>query len=411
MTTTAVTDGLRRTESRTVGAPVAAPPARWGAVFALALCVATLIASEFMPVSLLTPISDDLRISDGTAGQAIAVSGVFAVLTSVVISTATRGVDRRRVLLTLAVLMLVSGLLVALAADVVLFMAGRALIGIVIGGFWSLSAATVMRLVPEHDVPRAMGLLNGGNALATTIAAPLGSFVAQYIGWRGAFFSIVPLALVTFGWLSRSLPSMPAPSDTRGGSVFRVLRQPQVPLGMLAIALLFLGQFALFTYLRPFLETVTRVDVPTLSALLLLMGGAGLLGTWLIGLALRTRLSGLLVAMPLAMAGIALALTVVGSSVVGVAILLAAWGLIGTAAPVAWWTWLSRTLPNDAESGGGLMVAVIQLAIALGATAGGITYDASGPRTTCTLSAAILAASALVAWQRRRGTRTATAGS
>jgi predicted MFS family arabinose efflux permease len=400
VTTTTASDG-----------PIAASPARWGAVCALTLCVATLIASEFMPVSLLTPISTDLRISDGMAGQAIAVSGVFAVLTSLAISTATRGVDRRRVLLTLTMLMLMSGLLVALAPEVGVFMAGRALIGIVIGGFWSMSAATVLRLVPEADVPRAMGLLNGGNALATTIAAPLGSFVAQFIGWRGAFFAIVPLALVTFGWLARWLPSMPATQNRLGGSVFRVLRQPQVRLGMLAIALLFLGQFAVFTYLRPFLETVTRVDVSTLSALLLLMGGAGLLGTWLIGHALRTRLQELLVAMPLAMAGIALALAFVGTSVVGVTILLAAWGLIGTAAPVAWWTWLSRTLPNDAETGGGVMVAVIQLAIALGATAGGITYDASGHRTTFALSAVMLACSALVAWQSRPGAQAITAES
>src|SRR5215212_7706554 len=63
----------------------------WGAVFALTLCVATLIASEFMPVSLLTPIAGDLHMREGRAGQAIAVSGVFAVLTSLGISAATRG--------------------------------------------------------------------------------------------------------------------------------------------------------------------------------------------------------------------------------------------------------------------------------------------------------------------------------
>ena len=48
----------------------------------MALCVMVLIASEFMPVSLLTPIAADLRITEGLAGQAIAISGVFAVLTS-----------------------------------------------------------------------------------------------------------------------------------------------------------------------------------------------------------------------------------------------------------------------------------------------------------------------------------------
>jgi predicted MFS family arabinose efflux permease len=58
----------------------------WGAVFALTLCVSMLIASEFMPVSLLTPIATDLQVSEGQAGQAIAVSGIFAVITSLFIA-------------------------------------------------------------------------------------------------------------------------------------------------------------------------------------------------------------------------------------------------------------------------------------------------------------------------------------
>src|SRR6187549_1719861 len=174
---------------------------RWGAVFALSLCVATLIASEFMPVSLLTPIAADLHITEGRAGQAIAISGVFAVLTSLGISSATRGIDRRVVLLSLTALMIVSGMMVALAPNAGVFMAGRALVGVVIGGFWSMSAATVMRLVPEREVPGALGVLNGGNALASTVAAPLGSFLGQYIGWRGAFFAVVPLAAMTLAWL------------------------------------------------------------------------------------------------------------------------------------------------------------------------------------------------------------------
>src|SRR5215216_4185540 len=107
----------------------------WAAVFALTLCVGTLIASEFMPVSLLTPIASDLGVSEGTAGQAIAVSGLFAVLTSPSISSVTRGIDRRLVLLSLTLLMMISGAMVAFAPNTAIFMAGRALVGVVIGAF------------------------------------------------------------------------------------------------------------------------------------------------------------------------------------------------------------------------------------------------------------------------------------
>src|SRR5829696_333398 len=368
----------------------------WGAVFALTLCVGTLIASEFMPVSLLTPIASDLGVSEGTAGQAIAVSGLFAVLSSLSISSVTRGIDRRLVLLSLTLLMMISGAMVAFAPNTAVFMAGRALVGVVIGGFWSMSAATVMRLVPESEVPRALGLLNGGNALAATIAAPLGSFLGQHIGWRGAFFAVVPLAAMTLGWLFVSLPSMPAKTE-RSGTVFRVLRRRNVPLGMAAVSLFFMGQFVLQTYLRPFLETVTGVNTSVLSLILLVIGAAGVLGTYLIGILLKTRLYGLLIVLPLLMAAIGIGLTLLGHSPFATASLLAAWGLIGTAAPVGWWTWLSKALPDDAEAGGGLMVAVIQLAIAIGASSGGWLFDHEGYQVTFAFSALVLVIGAAAA--------------
>src|SRR6266481_5471807 len=269
---------------------VSSHAAAWGAVLAMTLCVSALIASEFMPVSLLTPIASDLHLTEGQAGQAISISGVFAVLTSLLVSGLTRRIDRRSVLLGLTLLMVASGAIVALAANYAAFMAGRALLGICIGGFWSMSTATVMRLVPRDRVPRALAVLNGGNALATTVAAPLGSFLGAIIGWRGAFFCVVPVAAATFLWQWAAMPSMPPDRRTGTGNVFGVLRHPQVPHGMLAILFLFMGQFALFTYLRPFLETVTRVNVSMLSLILLTLGLAGLVGTYLIGAMLRTRL-------------------------------------------------------------------------------------------------------------------------
>lgn len=362
----------------------------WGAVLALSLGAFALIASEFMPVSLLTPIATDLHISEGQAGQAIAVSGAFALLTSLFISSLAGQLDRKLVLLALTLLMIVSGTVVVIAPNYLTFMIGRALIGVAIGGFWSMSAATAMRLVPNHQVPRAMAIVNGGNALATVIAVPLGSFLGAIIGWRGAFFCIVPIAAIAFAWLLISLPAMKPTIRPQAGNLFKLLKRPPVALGMVAVSIFFMGQFSLFTYLRPFLESVTHVNVSTLSFILLVIGVAGVVGTTLIGGFLKEGLYRTLIIIPLLMAAIAVALILFGGSVTMTTILLGVWGLISTAAPVGWWTWLARTLPQDAEAGGGLMVAIIQLAITLGATLGGTLFDQIGYQATFGMSSVLL---------------------
>ena len=391
----------------TIDAATAQRPATWGAVLAMALGAFALVASEFMPVSLLTPIAADLGISEGQAGQAISISGAFALLTSLFMSTLAGRLDRKLLLLGLTLLMIVSGTIVAFAPGPVVFMLGRAFIGVAIGGFWSLSAATAMRLVPDHHVPRALAIVNGGNALATVVAAPLGSFLGSVIGWRGAFFCVVPVAALAFGWKLASLPPMRARPGRRSGNVFRLLKRRAVALGMAGVGLFFMGQFALFTYLRPFLETVTHAGVSALSLILLVIGVGGFLGTVLIGGLLEKNLYRTLVAIPLLMAVIAVALVGFGGSMAVTAVLLGIWGLVGTAAPVGWWTWLARTLPQDAEAGGGLIVAVVQLAIAAGATVGGLVFDASGYAATFCLSAVVLVAAALTALLAARAARPA----
>lgn len=179
-------------------------------------------------------------------------------------------------------------------------------------------------------------------------------------------------------------------------------------LGMAGCGAFFMGQFALFTYLRPFLETVTRVDVSTLSLILLVIGAAGFIGTLIIGRFLKRSLLRTLIAIPVLMALIALALIPFGRSTIVVAVLLGSWGLLATAAPVGWWSWIAQALPGNAEAGGGLMVAVIQLAIALGSTVGGLLFDSRGYQTTFVASAAVLLLGAAVTLQASRSTSSAS---
>jgi predicted MFS family arabinose efflux permease len=167
--------------------------------------------------------------------------------------------------------------------------------------------------------------------------------------------------------------------------MFALFKRPPVVFGLVTVSLLFVGQFSLFTYLRPFLEQVTHVSVTMLSVMLLILGAAGFIGTVLIGRVLDKGLYAALGVLPAAMAVVAAMLALTGGSTVATAVLLAVWGFAGT-------------VPDEAEAGGGLMVAVVQLAITLGATFGGLVFDAGGPRIEFLSSAALLAVAAIAAF-------------
>jgi predicted MFS family arabinose efflux permease len=382
-----------------------APAAPWAAVICLSLLTFVLVASEFMPVSLLTPIAAELGISEGQAGQAISVSGFFAVVTSLFGNSVLSKLDRRTVVLLYTGVLIVSGLAVTFAPDYLTFMVGRALVGIAIGGFWSLSTAILARLVAERDLPKAIALLQGGTAFASVIAAPLGSFLGGLIGWRGAFFIVVPVGLAGLVWQLGVLPRMPPGAQVSLGGMFGLLRHRVFAIGTAATALAFMGQFALSTYLRPFLEGVTGLDVNTLSLVLLGLGLAGLAGTSVVGFVLRSHLFKVLIGLPALMAGLALMMIVFGHYPIATAVTLIAWGFLATPIPVAWGTWMTRVIPDDLEAGGGLQVALIQFAITGGAFSGGLLFDTVGWWSPFGLAAVLLAGSALLAALAGRSSR------
>jgi predicted MFS family arabinose efflux permease len=319
----------------------------------MALCVALLIASEFMPVSLLTPIARDLHATEGMTGQAISVSGFFAVVTSLLIASIAGRFDRRHVLAALTAAMLISLMLIAAAPNFLFLMAARALLGIVIGGFWSLATATVMRLVPASSVPKALGLIYMGNAVATAFAAPIGSYFGGIVGWRGVFWALAPIAFANLIWQWISLPTMIPESPNAIGKLLGLLKRRNVAFAMVGVMLTFAGGFTAFTYLRPFLETYARVNVMQLSLLLLGFGSAGFLGTYGSSTLVGKHLYSLLGGLAAAWGAVLLGLVAVRHEMWPVAILLGFWGALNAAVPVCWSTWLSRGISEEPESGGG----------------------------------------------------------
>lgn len=381
--------------------PEQAPPA-WGAVISMSLGVFALVTSEVLPASLLRPLAEGLGVTEGAAGQAVTVTAVVGLLTSLFISTAIGRLDRKWVLIALSALLVAANVIAASAQGIVMLLLGRIMTGIALGGFWSLSFAVLMRLVPERDAPRALSIMFMGVSAATVVAIPMGVYLGGLVGWRAVFLAAAGLALSALLLQILTLPPLPAQGRARAGVLLEVLRRPGIGVGMTAALLAFGGHFTFFTYLRPFLETVTGVGVDGVGLTLLGFGLANLLGAYSIAFVIRRSLRLTLVLLPLVMAAIAIALTLVGGLPVPVAGLIALWGLASAGVPVSWSTWVTRSIPDQTEAGGSLIVAAVSLAIAIGAGLGGAILDLAGPRSVFLVSGMMLIAAAMITASRIR---------
>ena len=362
----------------------------------MTLGVFGLVTAEFLPASLLTPMATDLGVSEGAAGQAVTATAAMALVSSLLVVSATRHIDRRRVLLGFSLLLIISNLLVAAAPTLPVLLAARLLLGAALGGFWAMAAAVVIRLVPAALAPRAFSILFSGVSAATVLAGPVGSYLGDALGWRSVLLIAAAVGVLAFVVQFATLPAL-APSGTaRLGTLFEVLARPGIGVAIFAVGLVFTGHFALFTYVRPYIETVTHSGISAISSILLGFGIANFFGTYLGGLMFERSMRFTLVITPLVIGMVGFALAGAGLGTATDAAMVALWGLAFGAVPVGWSTWLTRAVPDEAETAGGLMVAAIQLAIALGAALGGAVFDLNGARGVFAAGGAVLLVATLV---------------
>lgn len=354
------------------------PKAQWGAVYSLSLGVFGLIVAEFLPASLLTPMAAGLNISEGMAGQAVTATAIVALVSGLFITAVTGQMDRRKVLLWFSVLQIVSSVVVAFAPSFSIMLAGRLVLGVAIGGFWAMSTATTMRLVPADKVPKALGTIFAGVSIGTIVTAPLGSYLGDIIGWRYVYLLGAAPCLIAFIWQLSALPAMKPAKAASIGTLFTVLRRPGIAYGKLAIILIWAGHFALFTYIRPFLENVSGFSVGNIAIVLLVFGLANITGNTVAGYFISRKLKPSLAIPPLLMGVSGLLLVAAGQSGIITTLLIVLWGFSFAIVSVGWPSWLSVTVPDEAESAGGLFIAAMQLAISTGAAGGGLIFDYSG---------------------------------
>ncbi|CUK00382.1 Purine ribonucleoside efflux pump nepI [Achromobacter sp. 2789STDY5608615] len=345
----------------------------WAGVLAAGMATFCVVTTEMLPVGLLVPIAASLDVSVGRVGWLMVAPGLLAALCAPLVVVGARGIDRRRILCGLLLLLALANLGSALAPGLAGFLAARVLIGLCIGGIWAVAGGLADRLVPAASVGMATAVIFGGVAVASVLGVPLGALIGNLAGWRSAFGAMAALSAAALLFAALALPPLPVAQSVTARQLSDQLRNPGLRRGLFITLFLVAGHFMAYTFVRPVLQTMA--------------GGAA---------ARRPRATLLVITLGL-LATLAL-LPWLGDLRAAAAALLLLWGLLCGGVSVALQTWVMQAARGAVEAATSLFVGVFNLAIALGALAGGVSVDHWGlPATLLAAAACMLAALAVLA--------------
>ncbi|NUR98697.1 MAG: MFS transporter [Kribbellaceae bacterium] len=354
----------------------------FASLIALDLGICLLVASEFLPASVLPRMAADLGVSEGTAGLAVAATAIAGAVTAPSIAMVLPKADRRLVLVGLLLVAAVSDLAVALAPGFAVVLLSRLILGVAIAGYWSFAFVAGVRALPGRDRLVSTSL-SVGVSVATIVAVPLASIGADTAGWRVVFGVAAGFTLVSAVFLVLVFP--PVPAHPAAGLVMMrsALRNPLLIAGLVMIVLGVLGNFVAYPYIR---LAIMRVAPGDSAWLLLAWGLGGLIGNLTAG-ALATRLRLASAVAPLLLA-VSLAVTAYAAGVPMLAAGVIAWGLAFSMMPVVTQLWVATAEPERIESAMSLQVTAFQAAITVGSAVGGAFVDGHGVAATLALGAA-----------------------
>ena len=235
--------------------------------------------TEFVPVALLSDIAQDFSITTAQTGWMLTLYAWIVAIMSLPLMLMTGKLERKRLLLALFVVFIVSHLLSVFAWNFTVLLISRVGVALAHAIFWSITAAIALRVAPKGKKALALSMIATGTSLAMVLGVPIGRLVGQWFGWRATFGGIGVIALVVLILQVKLLPTLPSMFQGSYKKVPELLKNPLLICLYLFIFLAFTAHYTAYSYIEPFMREVGLISENFVTVVLLLFGGAGLIGS------------------------------------------------------------------------------------------------------------------------------------
>lgn len=299
----------------------------WLRVVTLAVAAFIFNTTEFVPVGLLSDIASSFGMQTAEVGIMLTIYAWVVALMSLPFMLLTSQVERKRLLIGIFTLFIASHVLSFVAWNFTVLVISRIGIAFAHAIFWSITASLAIRIAPAGKKAQALSLIATGTALAMVLGLPLGRVVGQYFGWRTTFFAIGVIAALTLFCVIKLLPKLPSEHSGSLKSLPLLFKRPALMSLYVLVAVVVTAHYTAYSYIEPFVQTVAGLSANVATFLLLVLGGAGIIGSVMFG-KLGNRHSSMLVSGSIGLLVLCLALLLpAAQSTVNLTILSLFWGI------------------------------------------------------------------------------------
>ncbi|WP_106321673.1 MFS transporter [Actinoplanes italicus] len=362
-------------------------------LLALAAAAFCYVATETMPIGLLTLIADDLGVSPPAVGLLITGYAVTVAVITIPLTYATRNVPRRRLLIVLLAVLVVANLLSAAAHAYPVLLGARLLAAVSQAIYWAVAAPVVAAMFEVTVRGRVNAVVFAGASLGPMLGVPAGTWIGQQSGWRAAFLALAALALAALAALVAGMPAIEVSTTHAATGTNPDGRRYAILVAVTALSVA--GLYAAFTYTEILLTAVTGFAAAAVAPLLLARGVADFAGIAAGGYASDRWQRGAVTGSVAVLAVSLLAMYVTADSRPMTAVLLAVTGFAIGALTPALQNRVMEVAPGSTDMASAGNSVAFNVGIAAGSLLGAAVVEASGARATA-LAGGLLAVAALL---------------